>query len=74
MDPQSWPAEPQDYKQEYTEHAFIGVNSKSAWRAARLPSSCTGMHSRTTDRSGMALTVERNLFVRSPHCCFVTIA
>jgi hypothetical protein len=30
MDPQSWPAEPQDYKQECTEHAFTGVNSKSA--------------------------------------------
>jgi hypothetical protein len=36
MDPQSWPAEPQDYKQECTEHAFTGVNSKSAWRATRL--------------------------------------
>jgi hypothetical protein len=24
-----------DYNQEFTEHAFTGVNSKSAWRAAR---------------------------------------
>jgi hypothetical protein len=33
MDPRSWPAEPQDYKQECTEHANTGVNSKPAWRA-----------------------------------------
>jgi hypothetical protein len=58
MDPQSWPVEPQDYKQECTEHEFTGgVNSKSAWRAARLQSSCTGVHSRTRHRSAMALTV-----------------
>jgi hypothetical protein len=36
MDPRTWPAEPQDYKQECTEHVFTGVNSKSAWIAARL--------------------------------------
>jgi hypothetical protein len=41
-----------------TEHAFTGVNSKSAWRAARLQSSCTGVHtSRTRQRSPMALTM-----------------
>jgi hypothetical protein len=57
MDPQSRPAEPQDYKQECTEHAFTGVNSKSAWRAARLQLSCTGVHSRTRHRSAMALTM-----------------
>jgi hypothetical protein len=54
MDPRSRPAEPQDYKQECTEHVFIGVSSKSAWRAARLQSSCTGVHSRTRHRSAMA--------------------
>jgi hypothetical protein len=57
MDPRSGPAEPQDYKQECTEHAFTGVNSKPAWRAERLQSSCTGVHSRTRHRSAMALTV-----------------
>jgi hypothetical protein len=57
MDPRSWPVEPQDYKQECTEHAFTGVKSKSARRAARLQSSCTGVHSRTRHRSAMALTV-----------------
>jgi hypothetical protein len=39
------------------EHAFTGVNSKSAWRAARLQSSCTGVHSRTRHRSEIALTM-----------------
>jgi hypothetical protein len=50
MDPRSRPdGEPQDemslftrrsfdYNQECTEHAFTGVNSKLAWRAARLQS------------------------------------
>jgi hypothetical protein len=57
MDPPSRPAEPQDYKLERTEHAFIGVNSKSAWRAARLQSSYAGVHSRTRHRNVMALTV-----------------
>jgi hypothetical protein len=57
MDPRKRPAEPQDYKQECTEHAFTGVNSKLAWRAARLLSSCTGVHSRTSHRSAMALTM-----------------
>jgi hypothetical protein len=45
------------YKQECTEHAFTGVKSKSAWRAVRLQSSCTGVHSRTRHRSAMALTI-----------------
>jgi hypothetical protein len=57
MDPRSRPAEPQDYEQECTEHAFTGVNSKSAWRAARLQSSCIGVHRRTRQRSVMALTM-----------------
>jgi hypothetical protein len=57
MDPRSRPAEPQDYKQECTEHAFTGANSKSAWRTARLQSSFTGVHSRTRHMSAMALTV-----------------
>jgi hypothetical protein len=59
MDPQSRPAESQDYKLECTEHAFTGVNNnKSAWRAARLQSSCTGVHtSRTRHRSAMSLTM-----------------
>jgi hypothetical protein len=57
MDPRSWPAEPQDYKQECTEHAFTGVNSMPAWRATILQSSCTGVHSRTRHKSTMALTV-----------------
>jgi hypothetical protein len=42
----------------YTEHpVFTGVNSKLAWRAARLQSSCTGVHSRTRQRSAMVLTM-----------------
>jgi hypothetical protein len=41
----------------YTEQVFIGVNSKLAWRAARLQSSCTGVHSRTRQRSAMVLTM-----------------
>jgi hypothetical protein len=41
----------------YTEQVFTGVNSKSAWRAARLQSSCTGVHSRTRQRSAMVLTM-----------------
>jgi hypothetical protein len=41
----------------YTEQVFTGVNSKSAWRAARLQSSCTGLHSRTRQRSAMVLTM-----------------
>ncbi len=53
----AWRARPQDYKQECTEHAFTGVKSKSAWRAARLQSSCTGVHSRTRQRSAMVLTM-----------------
>jgi hypothetical protein len=57
IDPRSRPAKPQDYKQERTEHAFTGVNNKLAWRAARLQSSCTGVHSRTRHRSAMAITV-----------------
>jgi hypothetical protein len=79
MDPPSWPdGEPQnemslftshgkggsfDYNQECTEHSFTGVNSKSAWRAARCTEhaftepqdcnqSCIGVH-----RSAMALTM-----------------
>jgi hypothetical protein len=41
-----------------TEHAFTGVNSKLTWRAARLQSSCTGVHSRTRQHRGaMALTM-----------------
>jgi hypothetical protein len=40
-----------------SEHASTGVNSKSAWRATRLQSSCTGVHSRTRHRSAMAVTV-----------------
>jgi hypothetical protein len=42
----------------YTEQVFTGVNSKSAWRAARLQSSCTGVHSRTRQRSAMVLTID----------------
>jgi hypothetical protein len=42
----------------YTEQVFTGVNSKSAWRAARLQSSCTGVHSRTRQRSAMVLTMK----------------
>jgi hypothetical protein len=57
MDPPSRPAKPQDYKQEYTEHAFTGVNNMLAWRSTRLRSSCTGVHSRTRHRSAMAITV-----------------
>jgi hypothetical protein len=41
----------------YTEQGFTGVNSKLAWRAARLQSSCTGVHSRTRQRSAMVLTM-----------------
>jgi hypothetical protein len=41
----------------YTEQVFTGVNSKSAWRAARLQSICTGVHSRTRQRSAMVLTM-----------------
>jgi hypothetical protein len=41
----------------YTEQVFTGVNSKPAWRATRLQSSCTGVHSRTRHRSAMAVTV-----------------
>jgi hypothetical protein len=41
----------------YTEQVFTGVNSKLAWRAARLQSSCTGVHSRTRQRSAMVLTM-----------------
>jgi hypothetical protein len=41
----------------YTEQVFTGVDSKSAWRAARLQSSCTGVHSRTRQRSAMVLTM-----------------
>jgi hypothetical protein len=41
----------------YTEQVFTGVNSKPAWRAARLQSSCTGVHSRTRQRSAMVLTM-----------------
>jgi hypothetical protein len=41
----------------YTEQVFTGVNSKSAWRATRLQSSCTGVHSRTRQRSAMVLTM-----------------
>jgi hypothetical protein len=42
----------------YTEQVFTGVNSKSAWRAARLQSSCTsGGRSRTRQRSAMGLTM-----------------
>jgi hypothetical protein len=41
----------------YTEQVFTGVNSKLAWRAARLQSSCTGVHSRTRQRSAMVLTI-----------------
>jgi hypothetical protein len=42
----------------YTEQVFTGVNIKSAWRAARLQSSCTGVHSRTRQRrSPMVLTM-----------------
>jgi hypothetical protein len=33
------------------------VNTKAAWRAARLQSSCTGVHSRTRQRSAMVLTM-----------------
>jgi hypothetical protein len=57
MDPQSRPAEPEDYKQECTEHAFTGVNSKPAWRGTGLQSSCTGVHSRKRHRSAIALTM-----------------
>jgi hypothetical protein len=57
MDPQNRPAEPQDYKQKCTDHVFTGVNSKLAWRAARLQSSCTGVHSRTRHRRAMTLTM-----------------
>jgi hypothetical protein len=57
LDPRSQPAQRQDYKQECTEHASTGVNSKLAWRSARLQSSCTGVHSRTRHRSAMALTM-----------------
>jgi hypothetical protein len=32
-------------------------SSKLAWRAARLQSSCTGVHSRTRQRSANALTM-----------------
>ncbi len=46
-----------DYKQGCTDYAFTGVNSKLAWRAARLQSSCTGVHSRTRHWSAMALTM-----------------
>jgi hypothetical protein len=41
----------------YTEQVFTGVSSKSAWRAARLQSSCTGVHSRTRQRSAQVLTM-----------------
>jgi hypothetical protein len=41
----------------YTEQVFTGVSSKSAWRAARLQSNCTGVHSRTRQRSAMVLTM-----------------
>jgi hypothetical protein len=41
----------------YTEQVFTGVNSKLAWRATRLQSSCTGVHSRTRHRSAMTVTV-----------------
>jgi hypothetical protein len=41
----------------YTEQVFTGVNSKLAWRAARLQSSCTGVHSRRRQRSAMVLTM-----------------
>jgi hypothetical protein len=41
----------------YTEQVFTGVNSKSARRAARLQSSCTGVHSRTRQRSAMEFTM-----------------
>jgi hypothetical protein len=41
----------------YTEQVFTGVNSKSAWRATRLQSSCTGVHSRIRQMSAMALTM-----------------
>jgi hypothetical protein len=41
----------------YIEQVFIGVNSKSAWRVPRLQSSCTGVHSRTRQRSAMMLTM-----------------
>jgi hypothetical protein len=41
----------------YTEQVFTGVNSKPAWRAARLQSSCTGVHRRTRQRSAMVLTM-----------------
>jgi hypothetical protein len=57
MDPQSWPAEPQDYKQECTKPAFTGVNSKPVWGAARLRSTCTGVHSTTRHGSAMVITM-----------------
>jgi hypothetical protein len=41
----------------YTEQVFTGMNSKPAWRAARLQSTCTGVHSRTRQRSAMVLTM-----------------
>jgi hypothetical protein len=41
----------------YAEQVFARVKSKSAWRAARLQSSCTGVHSRTRQRSAMVLTM-----------------
>jgi hypothetical protein len=41
----------------YTEQVFTGVNSKPACRAARLQSSCTGVHNRTRQRSTMVLTM-----------------
>jgi hypothetical protein len=33
------------------------VNAKSPWRAARLQSSCTGVHIRTRHRSAMSLAM-----------------
>jgi hypothetical protein len=54
MDPRSRPAEPQDYTQNRWSQEWTA--SKSAWRAARrLQSSCTGVHSRTRQRSAMVL-------------------
>ena len=58
MDPRSRPAEPQDYKQKmhrtcvHRSEQQVGLR-----RAARLQSSCTGVHSRTRHRSAMALTM-----------------
>jgi hypothetical protein len=57
MDPQSWPAEPQDYKQECTEHAFTVGEQQVGLESHKTESSCTGVHSRTRHRSAMALTM-----------------